>query len=154
MSKERIKEIRNRYEQFKYVTVNSTVMETFAQYMKEKMTSRHTKKLEKKDLGLAAVNSHVIFTQMARQESKNHHLVTTDDNRASMKDLNAIRPTNYLSGFLERVTDDVKIPKHHVKNIQEEKEFMASQDMDASMYPSSVMINSNKASFNIKMGSL
>ena len=41
-------------------------METFAQYMKEKMTARHTKKLEKKDLGLAAVNSHVIFTQMAR----------------------------------------------------------------------------------------
>ena len=34
-----------------------------------------------------------------------------------MCDLNAIRPTNYLSGFLERVTDDVKIPRHHVKNL-------------------------------------
>mmetsp|Transcript_17103 Transcript_17103/g.23041 ORF Transcript_17103/g.23041 Transcript_17103/m.23041 type:complete len:120 (+) Transcript_17103:205-564(+) len=92
---------------------------------------------------------------MARQESKNYQLKETTENRASMRDLNGIRPTNYLSGFLERVTDDVKIPKHHVKSIQQDKEFMESQDFDCStMMPNSLMISSNKASFNIKMGSV
>lgn len=87
------------------------------------------------------MNSHVIFKQMARQESKNYHLKETTDSRASMCDLNGIRPTNYLSGFLERVTDEVKIPRNHVANLQQEKEFLESQEFESTMYPSSLMIN-------------
>ena len=45
LSKEKVNEIRNRYEQFKHVTVTGTVMETFAQYMKDKMTARHSKQI-------------------------------------------------------------------------------------------------------------
>ena len=76
-----------------------------------------------KDLGLAAIDSYVIFDQMARNDSHNLTLVTTNDNRASLKDLNATRPSNYLNSFLERVTNDVKVPRGHVKTIQEETEF-------------------------------
>ena len=54
---------------------------------------------------------------MERNDSVNHHLVTTNDNRASLKDLNATRPNNYLNSYLERVTDDVKVPRSHISVI-------------------------------------
>ena len=59
---------------------------------------------------------------MARMESKNLQLQETSDNRASMRDLNATRPSNYLNDFLERVTDEVKIPKSYVPSLQTNSE--------------------------------
>ena len=48
-----------------------------------------------------------------------------------MKDMNAIRPSNYLNNYLERVTDKVKISKAFVKSIQEESEWLnSSQNFD------------------------
>ena len=57
---------------------------------------------------------------MERNDSVNLHLVNTSDNRASLKDLNGIRPSNYLNSYLERVTDDVKVPRAHVSVMQSE----------------------------------
>ena len=51
---------------------------------------------------------------MERNDSIKHELMNTSDNRASLKDLNATRPSNYLNSYLERVTDDVKVPKSHI----------------------------------------
>ena len=82
-----------------------------------------------KDLGLAAIDSHVIFAQMARMESKNAHLQETNDDRASMRDLNATRPNNYLANYLERVTDDVKVSKNHVPGIQADTEVKQSMEL-------------------------
>ena len=62
-------------------------------------------------------------------ESQNMHLQETNDNRASMRDLNATRPSNYLNAFLERVTEGVKVPKNHVLSKQVESEIRQSQDM-------------------------
>ena len=90
------------------------------------MTSKQKKKQQLRDLGLAAVDSYVMIDQMQRNDSNNYQLKGTNDHRASLKDLNAIRPSNYLSSFLERVTDNVKVPKAHVKAIQEEAEFYGS----------------------------
>ena len=57
---------------------------------------------------------------MERNDSIKHELMNTSDNRASLKDLNATRPSNYLNSYLERVTDDVKVPKSHIQIIQQE----------------------------------
>ena len=57
-----------------------------------------------KDLSMAAVDSFVIFDQMARNDSKNVHLISSRGNRASLRDLNGIRPGNYLAKYLERTT--------------------------------------------------
>ena len=54
-------EIRKRYEQFKHCKVSEEAMRAFAQYMQEKMTSKQYKKQKLRDLGLAAIDSYVIF---------------------------------------------------------------------------------------------
>ena len=72
-----------------------------------------------RDLGLAAIDSHVVFAGMARNDSTNVGLVSTNDNRASLADQNSIRASNFLNSYLERVTDDVKVPRSYVKPIQE-----------------------------------
>jgi hypothetical protein len=77
--------------------------------MKDKMTSKQHKKQKLRDLGLAAIDSHVIFDQMARNDSTNAKLFGTSEQRASLKDLNSTRPNNFLNSFLERLTDDVKV---------------------------------------------
>lgn len=94
--------------------------------MKDVMISKQYRKPKNKDLGLAAIDSHVIFAQMARQESKDHSLKKTTDQRASMRDFNATRPGNFVNDFLGRVTDDVKVPKHKVKDLKEEMELQKS----------------------------
>ena len=85
--------------------------------MKDVLQPKQYKKPKIRDLGLAAIDSHVIFSQMQRQESKNFQLTNTNDNRASQKDLNATRPSNYLNNFLERVTEKVKVPKNKIKEM-------------------------------------
>ena len=45
--------------------------------MQEVMTNKHKKKETLKDLGLAAIDSYVIFDQMARNDSKNGKLLHT-----------------------------------------------------------------------------
>ena len=52
---------------------------------------------------------------MERNDSKNYKLIKTTDQRPSMKDLNSTRPSNYLDSYLERVTDEVKVPKSVVR---------------------------------------
>ena len=85
--------------------------------MTEKMESKQYKRETLKDLSLAEVNNFVIFDQMARNDSKNHHLVNSQDNRASLRDLNGIRPESYLSKYLERVTSQVKVPKGQIHTL-------------------------------------
>jgi len=46
-------------------------MRAFAKFMSEKMESKQYKRETLKDLGLAAVDSFVIFDQMQRNDSKN-----------------------------------------------------------------------------------
>ena len=116
-------EIRRRFEQFKHCKVSEEAMRAFAQYMKEKMTNKQYKKEKLRDLGLAAINSYVIFDQMSRNDSKNMGLIQTNDHRASLKDINAMRPGNYLSNYLERITTEVKVPKSLVKVIQDSSEY-------------------------------
>ena len=94
-------------------------MRSFAKFMTEKMESKQFKKQTLKDLSLAAVDSFVIFDQMARNDSKNYHLISSRDNRASLCDLNATRPGNYLSKYLERATSEVKVPKGQIRTLQE-----------------------------------
>ena len=79
-------------------------MRSFAKFMTEKMESKQFKKQTLKDLSLAAVDSFVIFDQMARNDSKNFHLVSSRGNRASLRDLNGARPVSYLAKYLESST--------------------------------------------------
>ena len=97
-------------------------MHAFARFMSEKMENKQYKRETLRDLGLAAVDSFVIFDQMARNDSKNVHLLTSVENRASQKDLNGTRPGNYLQKYLEQLTNKVKVPLNHVKQIQEAEE--------------------------------
>ena len=91
---------------------------------------------------------------MNRNDSQNFGLKGTNDHRASLKDLNAVRPSNYLSSFLERVTDDVKIPKAHVKAIQEENEFYSSNyDGFSSVQMASQIFGSKRGSKDLQAGS-
>ena len=147
-------EIRNKYEQFKHDSIREEAMRAFAKYMKDKMISKQYKKEKKRDLGLAAVDTHVIFTQMERNDSKNYKLVKTTDQRPSMKDLNATRPTNYLDSYLERVTDEVKVPKSVVRAIQEESDYdmIANNSFDAgSSYMRGSVFRSKKGSVEFTM---
>ena len=86
-------------------------MQAFAKFMEEKMESKQFKRDKLKDLSLAAVDSFVVFDQMARNDTKNFHLVNSQDNRASLRDMNRVRPDNFLSKYLERVTSQVKVTK-------------------------------------------
>ena len=54
-------EIRKRYTQFKHCKVSEEAMRVFANYMRDKMTNKQYKKQKKRDLGLAAIDTHVIF---------------------------------------------------------------------------------------------
>ena len=56
---------------------------------------------------------------MARNDSENVRLIHTNDSRASLADMNAVRPSNYLNSYLERVTDTVKVSKYQVTALQE-----------------------------------
>ena len=94
-------------------------MRAFAKYMKDKMESKNVKKTKLRDLGLAAIDSYVMFDQMQRNDSEDYKLQSTSENRASLKDLNSVRQTNYLTDYLEKLTGSVKVPKYHVKAIQE-----------------------------------
>ena len=38
----------------------------------------------------------------------------TDNSRASLTDMGGLRAKDYLGGYLQRVTNDVKVPKEHV----------------------------------------
>ena len=60
--RQEMNEIRNKYEQFKHDSIREEAMRAFAKYMKDKMISKQYKKEKKRDLGLAAVDTHVIFT--------------------------------------------------------------------------------------------
>ena len=149
-------EIRKRYTQFKHCKVSEEAMRVFASYMKDKMTNKQYKKQKQRDLGLAAIDTHVIFKQMERNDSVDHQLISTNDNRASLKDLNATRPSNYLNSYLERVTDDVKVPKAHVSMIQQETGeslLNTSQnytDNMSSFHKGSVIFQSKKGSLDVK----
>lgn len=99
-------------------------MRAFSQYMKEKMEGKKEKRAKLRDLGLAAIDSYVMIDQMQRNDSMDHRLQATSDNRASLKDLNSVRPENYLNSYLARVTGDVKVPMAHVKAKQYENEFL------------------------------
>ena len=79
-------EIRRRYTQFKHCKVSEEAMRVFAAYMKDKMTNKQYRKEKLRDLGLAAIDSHVVFAGMARNDSTNVGLVSTNDNRASLVD--------------------------------------------------------------------
>lgn len=92
-------------------------MRAFARFMSEKMESKHYKRETLRDLGLAAVESYVIFDQMKRNDSKNVKLLDSANNRASLKDLNGARPDNYLSKYLEKVTRQVKVPRSQIEAI-------------------------------------
>ena len=145
-------EIRKRFTQFKHCKVSEEAMRVFARYMKDKMTNKQYKKTAKRDLGLAAIDTHVIFSQMERNDSENFHLLHTNDNRCSMKDMNGIRPSNYLNSYLERVTNKVKVSKASVKSIQGESEWLnSSQNFDgaSSMQKGSVIFRSKKGSMDV-----
>ena len=92
---------------------------------------------------------------MERNDSVNVHLVNTNDNRASLKDLNATRPNNYLNSYLERVTDDVKVPRAHVSIMQSEAGenlINTSQnftDNMSSLQRGSVVFRSKKGSLDV-----
>ena len=55
---------------------------------------------------------------MARNDTKNIHLINSQDNRASLRDMNQVRPDNFLSKYLERVTSQVKVSKSQIRTIQ------------------------------------
>ena len=58
-----------------------------------------------------------------------------------------------MSSFLERVTDNVKIPKGHVKAIQEENEFYGSNyDGFSSVQMHSQIFGSKKGSQDLRAG--
>ena len=81
-----LSEIRKRYEDFKYCKVSDEAMRAYAIFMKDKMTNKQYRKEKLRDLGLAAIDSHVVFAGMARNDSTNVGLVSTNDNRASLVD--------------------------------------------------------------------
>ena len=56
---------------------------------------------------------------MARNDTKNFHLVNSQDNRVSLRDMNQVRSDNFLSKYLERVTSQVKVPKGQIRTIQD-----------------------------------
>ena len=69
-----------------------------------------------------------------------------------MKDMNGIRPSNYLNSYLERVTNKVKVSKASVKSIQGESEWLnSSQNFDgaSSMQKGSVIFRSKKGSMDV-----
>lgn len=146
-------EIRRRYTQFKHCKVSEEAMRVFASYMRDKMTNKQYKKQKLRDLGLAAIDTHVIFSQMERNDSVNFKLMNTDDSRASLKDLNATRPSNYLNSYLERVTVDVKVPKSSIVSIQNDNEMLLNSsqtwDQTSSLQRGSVVFKSKKGSYDI-----
>ncbi len=90
---------------------------------------------------------------MARNDSTNGKLFGTSDQRASLKDLNGARPNNFLNSYLERITEDVKVPRHHVQTIQRETEYLASQfDGSISYMKGSSVFHSKKGSFDMTQG--
>jgi ATP-dependent Clp protease ATP-binding subunit ClpA len=116
-SRAELSAIRARYTQFKHCKVSDDAMRAYAQYMSEKIENKFVKKEKLRDLGLANIDSYVMIDQMQRNDSKNYELKKTSDNRASLKDLNTVRPSNYLTDYLERMTGSVKVSKHRVKAI-------------------------------------
>ena len=49
---------------------------------------------------------------MRINDSNNFGLMKTDQNRASLKDIGGLRGKDYLGGYLERVTNAVKVPQN------------------------------------------
>ena len=87
---------------------------------------------------------------MARNDSENVRLIHTNDSRASLADMNAVRPSNYLNSYLERVTDTVKVSKYQVTALQEQSDFMEqSFDGMSSMRKGSVVFRSKKGSLDV-----
>lgn len=117
-------EIRQKFTQFKHCKVSDEAMRAFSQYMKEKMESKKEKKAQMRDLGLAAIDSYVMIDQMQRNDSTNYKLRGTSENRASLCDLNAVRPLNYLHSYLSRVTGDARVPMGNVKTRQYDTEHL------------------------------
>ena len=66
---------------------------------------------------------------MARNDTKNFHLVNSQNNRLSLRDMNQVRPDNFLSKYLERVTSQVKIPKSQIRTIQDADSGLESESM-------------------------
>ena len=85
-------------------------METYNKYFEQKLKARHSKKPELTDLGRAAIDSAVTMNQMRINDATNRALLKTDKNRASLKDIGGLRGKDYLGGYLERVTNEVKVP--------------------------------------------
>ena len=54
---------------------------------------------------MANIDSFVMMEQMRRMDTNEFHLVRTDDQRASLKDLNATRSSDYVSHFLQNITN-------------------------------------------------
>ena len=63
---------------------------------------------------MANIDSHVLMSQINRNDSNNVGLMKTDKNRASLKDIGRLRGRDYLGGYLERITKNVKIPQSQV----------------------------------------
>ena len=61
-------------------------------------------------MGRAAIDSSVTMNQMRINDATNRALLKTDKNRASLKDIGGLRGKDYLGGYLERVTNEVKVP--------------------------------------------
>ena len=68
------------------------------------MRARHTEKIGRTDLGLANLESQVVFETIRRNDFGDTALKNTTKNRASIKDLAATRPTDYVSNYLTKIT--------------------------------------------------
>ena len=53
--------------------------------------------------------------QMRMNDSTNEGLLRSDKNRASLKDIGGLRKKDFLGGYLERMTQDVKVLHQHVE---------------------------------------
>ena len=111
MKKRDIEQLKVKFEEFSHCIVPDSTLEVYNKYFEAKLRARHKPKTKLSDLGRANIDSHVLMKQMRANDSTNVALMKSDHSRASLKDLGALRGKDYLGGYLERVTHDVKIPQ-------------------------------------------
>ena len=96
-------------------------MRTYDKYYNDKLKAMHVKKMKKRDLGLAKIDSYVMMENNRRMDTKDSQLMKTDDNRASLRDLNGTRRNDYVSHYLDQLTRNVKVSPKDVYDIQSGK---------------------------------
>ena len=111
MKRRDIEQLKLKFEEFSHCIVQDSTLEVYNKFFESKLKARHKPKTKLSDLGRANIDSHVLMKQMRLNDSTNVSLMKSDHSRASLKDLGGLRGKDYLGGYLERVTQDVKIPQ-------------------------------------------